>query len=98
MFENFSNLTVLIDQIIAIYLYTLIAYVILTLLIQFELVNRYNKIVDAILRTLIGIHEPLLIQIRKVVPFIGGMDFSPVIVILFLSFLRNLITYDFVGI
>ena len=87
-----------IDQIIAIYLYTLIAYVILTLLIQFELVNRYNKIVDTILRTLIGIHEPLLIQIRKVVPFIGGMDFSPVIVILLLSFLRNLITYDFVGI
>ena len=89
---------ILIDQIIAIYLYTLIAYVILTLLIQFELVNRYNKIVDTILRTLIVIHEPILIKIRKVVPFIGGMDFSPVIVILLLSFLRNLITYDFVGI
>ncbi len=89
---------ILIDQIIAIYLYTLIAYVILTLLIQFELVNRYNKIVDTILRTLIGIHEPLLIQIRKVVPFIGGMDFSPVIVILLLSFFRNLITIDFAGI
>ena len=88
---------ILIDQIISIYLYTLIGYVILTLLLQFELVNRYNKVIDTILRTLIALHEPLLIQIRKFIPFIGGMDFSPVIVILLLSFLRNLITYDVVG-
>ena len=87
---------ILIDQIISIYLYTLIGYVILTLLLQFELVNRYNKVIDTILRTLIALHEPLLIQIRKFIPFIGGMDFSPVIVILLLSFLRNLITYDVV--
>ena len=89
---------ILIDQIIAIYLYTLIGYVILTLLLQFELVNRYNKIINTILKTLISLHEPLLIQIRRFIPFIGGMDFSPVIVILLLSFLRNLITYDVVGI
>ena len=89
---------ILIDHIIAIYLYTLIGYVILTLLLQFELVNRYNKIINTILKTLISLHEPLLIQIRRFIPFIGGMDFSPVIVILLLSFLRNLISYDVVGI
>ena len=32
-----------------------------------------------------------LIKIRKYIPFIGGMDFSPVIVILLLSFIRNLL-------
>ncbi len=83
---------ILIDQVISIYLYTLILYVILTLLVQFEIANRYNRIIDTILRALIGIHEPLLIQVRKIIPFLGGMDFSPVIVILLLSFLRNLIT------
>lgn len=82
----------LIDQIISLYLYTLIIYVIITLLVQYELVNRYNRLIDTILRALIGIHEPLLIQIRKFIPFIGGLDFSPVIVILLLSFLRNIIT------
>ena len=82
---------ILIDQIISIYLYTLILYVILTLLIQYDFINRYNRLVDKIVRALIALHEPLLIQVRRFVPFIGGMDFSPVIVILLLSFFRNLI-------
>ena len=86
-----NALFILIDQIISIYLYTLIIYVIITLLIQFEIVNRYNRIIDFILRGLIALHEPVLIKIRKYIPFIGGMDFSPVIVILLLSFTRNLI-------
>ncbi len=86
-----NALFILIDQIISIYLYTLIAYVIITLLIQFEIVNRNNRIIDIILRGLIALHEPLLIKIRKYIPFIGGMDFSPVIVILLLSFIRNLL-------
>ena len=83
---------ILIDQIISIYLYTLIVYVILTLLIHFDLVNRYNRLIDSIVRVLIAIHEPLLIKIRKFIPYIGGMDFSPVIIILTLSFIRNLIS------
>ena len=83
---------ILIDQIISIYLYTLIAYVIITLLIQYDFVNRYNRVIDTLVRALIAIHEPLLIQIRRIIPFIGGMDFSPVVIILLLSFLRNLIT------
>ena len=86
-----NALFILIDQIISIYLYTLIAYVLTTLLVQFEIVNRDNRIIDLILRGLIALHEPLLIKIRKYIPFIGGMDFSPVIVILLLSFIRNLL-------
>ena len=86
-----NALFILIDQIISIYLYTLIAYVLTTLLVQFEIVNRDNRIIDLILRGLIALHEPLLIKIRKYIPFIGRMDFSPVIVILLLSFIRNLL-------
>ena len=86
-----NALFILIDQIISIYLYTLIAYVIITLLVHFEIVNRDNRIIDLVLRGLIALHEPLLIKIRKYIPFIGGMDFSPVIVILLLSFIRNLL-------
>ena len=91
-FIKMNALLILIDQIISLYLYSLIIYVVITLLIQFEIVNRYNKIIDIILRALITLHEPLLIRIRRIIPFIGGMDFSPVIVILFLSFIRNLLS------
>ena len=93
-----NALFILIDQIISIYLYTLIIYVIITLLIQFEIVNRYNRIIDFILRGLIALHEPLLIKIRKYIPFFGGMDFSPVIVILLLSFIRNLLIDQIISI
>ena len=86
-----NALFILIDQIISLYLYTLIAYVIITLLVQFEVINKYNKIIDIILKGLITLHEPLLIKIRKYIPFISGMDFSPVVVILLLSFIRNLL-------
>ena len=89
-----NALFILIDQIISLYLYTLIAYVIITLLVQFEVINKYNKIIDIILKGLITLHEPLLIKIRKYIPFIGGMDFSPVVVILLLSFIRNLLIDD----
>ena len=86
-----NALIILIDQIISLYLYTLIIYVIVTLLVQFDIINRYNRFIDVILRALISLHEPLLIKIRKFLPFIGGMDFSPVVVILLLSFIRNLL-------
>ncbi len=86
-----NALILLIDQIISLYLYTLIIYVIITLLVQFDIVNRYNRFIEVILRALVGLHEPLLIKIRKFLPFIGGLDFSPVVVILVLSFIRNLL-------
>ena len=68
-----NALIILIDQIITIYLYTLIAYVILTLLIQYDLVNRNNSLVYKILRGLIALHEPLLIQIRKRISLMNGV-------------------------
>ena len=59
-----------------------------------DMYSAYNELSDkykSLLNGLIAIHEPLLIKIRKYIPFIGGMDFSPVIVILLLSFIRNLL-------
>ena len=48
--------------------------------------------INTIFRALISIHEPLLGKIRKYIPLLSGIDLSPVIVILLLSFLKNLIT------
>ena len=57
-----------------------------------EYYSNYNKIINTIFRALISIHEPLLGKIRKYIPLLSGIDLSPVIVILLLSFLKNLIT------
>ncbi len=82
---------ILLNEIITLYLYTLFVYVIVSLLIQFQMINTYNKIINAIFRALISIHEPLLGRIRRYMPTLSGIDLSPVIVILLLSFITNLI-------
>ena len=86
-----NALLILINEIISLYLYTLFAYVIMGLLIQFQIINTQNKLISVIFRSLITIHEPLLGKIRQYIPFMGGIDLSPVIVILLLSFLKNLL-------
>ena len=63
----------------------------MSLLIQFQMINSYNKIINAIFQALISLHEPLLGKIRRYIPALSGIDLSPVIVILLLSFLKNLI-------
>ena len=86
-----NALLILINEIISLYLYTLFGYVIMGLLIQFQIINTQNKLISTIFRALLTIHEPLLGKIRQYIPFMGGIDLSPVIVILLLSFLKNLL-------
>ena len=86
-----NALLILLNEIITLYLYTLFIYVIMSLLIQFQMINSYNKIINAIFRALISLHEPLLGKIRRYMPSLSGIDLSPVIVILLLSFIKNLI-------
>ena len=92
--SKMNALLILINEIVTLYLYTLFVYVVMGLLIQFQMINNYNKIINIIFKSLISIHEPLLGKIRRYIPLLSGIDLSPVIVILLLSFLKNLI-YDY---
>ncbi|QMU55902.1 MAG: YggT family protein [Candidatus Mycalebacterium zealandia] len=56
--------------------------------------NPYNPIVGF----LYSVTEPVLERVRRVIPFIGGMDFSPIIVLLLLFFLRRVIAQTLYGI
>lgn len=81
----------LIDTIIQLYMWALIISVILSWLVQFNVINTSNRFVYAIGDFLYRITEPVLGRIRSVIPPIGGIDLSPLIVILALVFLRNLL-------
>jgi YggT family protein len=84
----------LIDTIITIYIWLLIAQAILSWLLAFGVVNRWNRGVSVIGDFLYRITEPLLRPIRSFLPNFAGVDISPVILILILMFLRRLILYD----
>jgi YggT family protein len=80
----------LISTVITIYIWLLIAQAVLSWLLAFGVVNRYNRVVSAVGDFLWRITEPLLRPIRSVLPDLGGIDISPVVLILLLYFLRDL--------
>ena len=81
----------LVSTVISIYIWLLIAQAVLSWLVAFGIVNRYNRVVATIGDFLWRVTEPLLLPIRRVLPDLGGIDISPVILILLLWFLRNLL-------
>jgi YggT family protein len=75
------------------YVWLLIAAAILSWLIAFNVVNTRNQFVAAVAEFLYRITEPLLAPIRNVLPNLGGLDISPIILILIIMFIERVITY-----
>ncbi len=78
----------LFNAVIQLYSFVLIITVILSWLIGFNVINRHNQLVDAIWRTCTALTEPLLRPIRNMLPNMGGIDISPIILILGLNALQ----------
>ena len=79
----------LISTIINIYILAVVISVVLTWLVQFNVVNTSNRLVYMVGDFLYRITEPVLKRIRSVVPPIGGIDLSPLILLLGLTFLQR---------
>lgn len=86
-----NSLIILIDNIIYLYSIVLIVNIVLSWLTTFDIINISNRFVYAVLEASYKLTDPLLNPIRRVMPNIGGLDFSPVILFLLLGFLRNLL-------
>jgi YggT family protein len=75
------------------YIYLLIAAAVLSWLIAFNVVNTRNQFVAMLGDFLYRVTEPVLRPIRNVMPNLGGLDVSPVIVILIIILIEKLIYY-----
>ena len=75
------------------YVWLLIASAILSWLIAFNVINTRNQFVSVVAEFLYRITEPVLSPIRNRLPSMGGLDISPVIVILIILFLQRIIAY-----
>ena len=81
----------LIDTVLAIFVYLLIASAIMSWLYAFNVVNTRNSFVRTLGDFLYRITEPVLRPVRNMMPNIGGIDISPIVVILLISFIRMLL-------
>ena len=79
--------------ILDLYVWLLIASAILSWLIAFNVVNTRNQFVASVAEFLYRITEPLLRPIRNFMPSLGGLDISPIILILIIMFIQRVITY-----
>jgi YggT family protein len=69
----------------------ILASVVLSWLFAFNIVNVNNPTVRQISYGLSRMTEPLLSPIRRILPSMGGLDLSPIILLILLEFLRQLI-------
>jgi len=77
--------------VLQIYIWLLIAAAVLSWLVAFNVVNTRNQVVHMVGDLLYRLTEPVLRPIRNLLPNLGGIDISPVIVILIILFLENVI-------
>src|SRR5262245_35245927 len=84
-----------IDQIlIELLIWIVIISVVMSWLVVFNVINPHNPFVRAVLQGLSAITEPLLRPIRSRLPDLGGIDISPLILILGLWLVRYIIHYE----
>ena len=85
-----KSVLILIDSLVSIYIWILIINALLSWLIAFNVLNTSNRLVYSLLDISYKMTDPLLRPIRNFLPNLGGIDISPVILILLLMFIRNL--------
>ena len=86
-----NSLLGLIVQIINLYKFVLLIYIIATWLISFNIINTSNRFVYSAMEFLYRLCEPSLRLVRKYVPNLGNIDISPIIVYLLLWFIQSLL-------
>ncbi len=81
----------LIDIVLGLFVWILIFAVIMSWLISFNVVNTTNRVVHMLSDVLYRITEPALRPIRRFLPSLGGLDISPIVLLLAVMFVRQIV-------
>lgn len=81
----------LVDTLLWLYMWVLIIAVIMSWLLAFGVVNTQNQFIATLSEFLFRLTEPALHPIRRMLPNFGGLDISPVILILAIYFIREVL-------
>ncbi|CAN5667267.1 YggT family protein [soil metagenome] len=83
----------LIEALIELVTWVVIVSAIMSWLVAFGVVNTRNQFIRMVVETLFRLTEPMLRPIRRMLPNLGGVDISPVVLLLGLFFLREALRY-----
>ncbi len=88
------SLLELLDTVIYLYIWAVILSAVLSWLVAFNVINTRNRFVYSVGTFLYRVTEPALRPIRSIIPNLGGIDISPVVLILLLVFARSLLNNE----
>ena len=75
-------------QILKLYSYVVIANVVISWLVSFNIINTQNRFVYSILEMTYRLTEPMLYKIRRFLPNLGSLDIAPVVLLLLIWFIE----------
>jgi len=78
----------LVLQILKLYSYVVIANVVISWLIAFNILNTQNRFVYSILEFTYKLTDPILNRIRRILPNLGAFDISPIILLILIWFIE----------
>ncbi len=81
----------IVDMLLRVLTWIIIIQAILSWLVAFNVVNTHSDFMRSLLYALDRITEPLYRPVRKIMPDFGGIDFSPLVVLLLIYILRMLL-------
>lgn len=79
--------------ILQLYWWVVLAMIIMSWLISFNVINTRNQFVDMVWRVVNQLTDPVLRPIRRVMPNFGGLDLSPLVLFLIIFFIERVIVY-----
>lgn len=82
----------IVDVLLHVLMWIIIIQAILSWLVAFNVINTHNDFVRSLLNALDRLTRPLYRPIRKLLPDFGGIDFSPIVVILLIYVIRILLS------
>lgn len=80
-----------VTMLLTLLIYIVIAQAILSWLVAFNVINTHNQFVRSVLYGLERLLDPMLRPIRRVIPDLGGIDLSPMVLILAVIFVRDVV-------
>jgi YggT family protein len=94
---NFNPFIDLIAQVLNLYNGILSVWVIMSLLIYFDIINKQQTIVYKVMHFLNSLVLPILEKIRKIIPPIGNVDISVIVLYLLIKFVIDILYTYFYG-
>ena len=88
-----SFLEFIVSSLLSLLYWAIIISAIMSWLIAFDIINLRNQFVYNVHRFLDAVTRPVLAPFQRIIPTLGGVDISPIIVILIIMFIQRVITY-----